>query len=279
MSVERSFHFYLDWNFDSNAESLLRQALEGGMDPNLKDPESGEGLIHVAARRRRLEPIKWLVEFGADLELENQHGKTAYVHCLRRGFDEIAAYLKGVGTRTTLQPADRFAVAVVGGDLESAKQIMAKDPFVVKTGNPEEDRLLADIAGRPQLDLAQFLVQAGADMEAKALDGGAALHQAAWFGQKEIAGMLIENNANLNCFENDHDSSPIGWAVHGAKYSGDSENRQADYSEIVRLLIDAGCSLKYPASISEAQDPPSVSFLDRLRRDASGPIARLLSNG
>jgi ankyrin repeat protein len=110
----------------------------------------------------------------------------------------------------------------------------------------------------------RLLIDAGADLAATGLDGGTALHQAAWFGQPENARLLIAAGAPLGIFDETHDSSPLGWAVHGSRYSGDAETRQDAYVELVVLLLDAGSGLKDEA------------YLQRLRNDASPRVAALL---
>ena len=78
--------------------------------------------------------------------------------------------------------------------------MLAVHPDAVRTGNAEEDRLLADVAGR------------------------------------------VDAGAPLDFFDAIHKSSPIGWAVHGSRYSGGAEERQyADPGDayLRRLLHDA----------------------------------------
>jgi len=279
MNSQPSFHYLLDWNFDQAAEKQLRNALEDGLDPNLTDSQTGEALIHVAARRRRLQAVQWLAQSGANVDQKNSCGKTAFVHCLRRGFSEISDYLKTRGAEIFLEPADRFAVAIIQGRLDEAKEILDEFPFVVKTGNPEEDRLLADVAGRAEYGALEFLIESGADLEAKALDGGGPLHQAAWFGQIQNVNRLVEAGASLDRFDNDHQSSAIGWAVHGAKYSGGAMDRLEVYQQIVSRLLEAGSALKYPQFLLDSDPKPSRSYLERLRSDAPKEILALLPDG
>ena len=65
-------------------------------------------------------------------------------------------------------------------------------------------------------------------------------------------------------YDGDHDSSPLGWAVHGARYSGGADEEQAAYVVLVKMLIQAGGGLRDQA------------FLERLRGDASATSSPLL---
>jgi hypothetical protein len=51
------------------------------------------------------------------------------------------------------------------------------------------------------------------------------LRQAAWFGQPDNARRLIDAGAPLDVLDATHEGSPIGWAVHGSRYSGGAEKR------------------------------------------------------
>ncbi|MCB0626880.1 MAG: ankyrin repeat domain-containing protein, partial [Saprospiraceae bacterium] len=265
---EMTLHELLDHSYGHDGDKTLRQRLGEGADPNLRD--DGETLLHVAARRRRDSAVAILLEHGADVDARNSHGKTAYTHAIRRGFHEVVAMLAAKGADTTLSAADRFAVAMISGRLSEAQEILARHPACARTGNPEEDRLLADLAGRAQFEPVAFLIEAGADLSAPGLDSGTPLHQSAWFGQPVNARLLLDAGAPLDIFDSIHGSSPIGWAVHGARYSGAAEQRQEAYLELVRMLLDAGSSLHYPGQ------PDDDAYLRRLRKDATPKIQELL---
>ncbi len=268
-----ALHRLLDFDYGPDGDQRLTAALHSGVDPNDRD-EAGEPLLLVAARRRRLEAVRILLDTGADINATNAHGKSAYAHATRRQFDEVTELLVERGADTTLSPADKLAVAVGTGDLGAACAVIEADPTVVRTGNPEEDRLLADIAGRGNsLDAVRLLVEAGADLTARGLDDGTPLHIAAWFGQPRNAAVLVHAGAPLELFDAVHQSSPLGWAVHGSRYSGAADERTDDYDAVVRLLLEAGARTCYPDDASDA-------YFRRLLGDASPSVgAILLGNG
>ena len=115
------------------------------------------------------------------------------------------------------------------------------------------------------------MIQAGADLTTPGLDDGTPLHQAAWFGQPNNARLLIDAGAPLEVFDRVHQSSPLGWAVHGSRYSGGAAQRQDQYCELVKILLQAGSSLRYP-------DEPegSKAYFARLIEDASPEVAATL---
>lgn len=265
-----SLHAFLDVDYGARGDADLIRHLESGADPNARDAATGEALLHVAVRRRRRGATAILLDHGADVDAPNAHGKTAYAHAIRRGFGEIVEVLVERGADRTLNDADRFAVAVVEGRLDDARAVLATQEGVARTGNPEEDRLLADVAGRQATEPVAMLIEAGADLRATGLDDGTPLHQAAWFGQPANARLLVDAGAPLEVFDGVHHSSPLGWAVHGARFSGGAESRQEAYVDIVRTLLEAGAEMRYSESSSDHD------FRERLRRDATPAILEVL---
>lgn len=266
-----NLHDFLDLSYGAEGDAQLRERLANGEDAKARFGPDDETPLFVATRRRRLEAVALLLDHGADIDATPLSGKSCYAHALRRGFDEVAELLRERGADTALNAADTFALAVTRGRLDEARALLAADPGVVRTGNPEEDRLLADIAGREPIAPVAFLIEAGADLGAPAMDDGTPLHQAAWFGQPANARMLVKAGAPLDVFDRVHDASPLHWAVHGARYSGTAMEHAARYVELVELLLEAGSSLRYPE-----EEPGSAAYLRRLHEDAPPRIAALL---
>ena len=259
---------FLDVHYGRDGDQLLADRLQKGSDPNEVSGAGAETPLHVAARRRRCRAVEILLDHGAHIDAVNGGGKTAYAHAIRRRFDDIGAVLENRGASTALSPADRLAVAVTHGDLDQARRLLKGRPGIVRTGNPEEDRLLADVAGRMATEPVALLIEAGSDLTAPGLDGGTPLHQAAWFGQPRNAALMIQAGAPLEIFDPVHESSPIGWAVHGSRYS--DPGAPGAYVELVSMFLEAGARVHYPGA------PESDAYFRRLMTDASPEVARVL---
>ena len=263
-----NLHELLDCNYGADGARELEVRL--AQDPDLEARDAvGETPLHVATRRRRCEAIELLLGAGAQIDAVSAHGKTAFAHALRRGFDDVVALLRRRGADERLNEADQFAVAVTEGRLDDARELLAAHPGVARTGTPEEDRLLADLAGRPAREPVALLIEAGADLAAPALDGGTPLHQTAWFGQPANARLLIEAGAPLDVFDPTHNASPIHWVAHGSRYSGGAAERQEAYVELMRILLEAGAKLHYPGGSGN-------EYIERLIEDASPQVGAVL---
>jgi len=188
-------HWVLDVQHDRARVALL---LEHGARPEQRVGPLEESALHVAVRRFRTQELEPLIAHGAEIDGETAGGMSAYRHALRRGFAAIVARLAELGCNTELTAADELALALNEGYLERARAALAAAPGLVPAAVPEEARLLCDLAGRnDSVEALRFLLDAGADLTARGLDGGTALHQAAWFAQPQTAELLIERGAAL----------------------------------------------------------------------------------
>lgn len=261
-----TLHDVLDRAYTRDAADRL---LASGEDPNARRGPLDETPLHVAVRRRRVEIIEPLVTAGAVLDATTRGGMTAYRHARRRGFTECAGALAALGCDTRMTEGDALAVALLDGDLATARARLARRPALARAKTPEEARLLPDLAGfEGRAEAVALLLDHGADIEARGLDGGTALHQACWFGAPASARLLLERGAPLGVLCEAHRTTPLGWVAHGSRYSGDAEARAASYVAITEMLLDAGAEIpgKDVATDREQLAGAAEPVVDVLRR-------------
>jgi len=103
--------------------------------------------------------------------------------------------------------ASSFPDAAKNGDLKLVKEFMAKGRKATETdpsGTPVI--VLASLGGNAEV--TNFLLQKGADPDARGRDGGAPLNAAAFLGRTEAAKALIAAGANVNT-RNNQGKSPL----------------------------------------------------------------------
>ena len=89
--------------------------------------------------------------------------------------------------------------ATVLGDLDSMKKMIAEDENRINERGPHDFALLWYPAiGRCKLDITEFLLENGADIEGQNYLGTTALHWAAMTGNVDLVKLLIENGADVN---------------------------------------------------------------------------------
>ena len=234
-------HRLLDHEFDAQK---LDAWLAEGDDPNATHGEIDETPQHVAVRRRRLEALDPLLAAGAAIDARTRGGKSAWVHAYRRGFDEICEALAERGAVCEPNDADQLAALLTQRRIDEAQALLEREPELARSTNPEEARVLPDVVGYDRLESCRLLLDHGAEIAARGLDGGTALHVTAWFGAPHCTELLIERGAPLELRCVDHDLTPLGWAAHGSQYSGAADERQEVYVEIVERLLQAGAVIE-----------------------------------
>lgn len=234
-------HWLLDFEFSMDR---VLEHLEGGADPNTRVGPFEETALHVAVRRRRVEMVGPLLDAGAEIDALTAGGKTAWVHAYRRGFNEVTEALAQRGANCKPNGADDLAEALMRDDVAAAAGMLRDDPSLARGAGPEEARALPDITGYDRVAGMKLLLDHDAPIDARGLDGGTALHQAAWFGAAQAVALLIERGAALEIRGDRYELPPLGWACHGSRYSGGASERSQVYAEIAQGLLFAGASFQ-----------------------------------
>ncbi len=89
------------------------------------------------------------------------------------------------------------------GNIEVVKQHLAKGVDIDAVDSVSGITPLAWAVIRGQSQMAELLVQHGADVNAKNNDGGTSLHAAAFLGRVEIVKLLVQHEADINAKNND----------------------------------------------------------------------------
>jgi ankyrin repeat protein len=186
-------------------ERLLARdpALVGAVDAHRKTP------LHLAAEHDHAEVAELLIEAGADLEAWTTWGTTplewAGVLGSRRTGDALVRH----GARLTLGAAaglgrlDAVRAMSEGGAISPA--------FVLACRNGHTD-------------VARFLLDSGADVNARGIFAATGLHWAAINGHTATVRFLLDHGADPSLRDTKFDSDALGWA------------REGGHAEVVALL-------------------------------------------
>jgi len=98
---------------------------------------------------------------------------------------------------------DSIWSAAAEGNLNAVKKYLAKGIDINAKGGSLKSSALLSATLYDQVKVVEFLIQNGADVNAKGEDGGTALHAAAFLGQYTVTKLLIQNGADVNARNND----------------------------------------------------------------------------
>jgi ankyrin repeat protein len=88
-----------------------------------------------------------------------------------------------------------------GGNLKAVQQAVEKDPNLVKATEWENATLLHDAVIQNHIDIAKYLLEKEADVNAVKTDGVTALHMAARNGNIEMMMLLLQWGATINAVD------------------------------------------------------------------------------
>ena len=222
---------------------IVRLLLEAGADVNSRMSERAEPLLISAIRRgASCEVVRMLLSAGADIDAQNGTGETVLMVAAKRERAELAKILINAGADVNINRREYG----YGG---TALLCLAMQDFH-QSARAEGHNL--------RLQIARWLITAGAELEAKDAPGATALHHVAEAGTSELLSLLIQAGANVEN-EMTRGSRPL----EDAAWMGKVKN--------VRLLIEAGAEVKIRKGYSGSNVLHSVA-----ERFADGAGSRVL---
>jgi len=146
----------------------------------------------------------------------------------------------------------RLAQAAETGNEALVQQIMQQHPSILARLSPNAARRIVGAAVRNNTRAVELLLAQGWLSNAALDNNQTALHYAAWHGNLAMVRALLEHNAPVNIFENEHGGSPLAWALHGSLYGWHRD--QGDYPGVAHALLAAGAAIPRPERPLEAAE-------------------------
>ena len=146
----------------------------------------------------------------------------------------------------------RLVQAAEVGDEPLFQRILQQQPTLFARLSSNAARRIVGVAVRNNTRALELLLGHGWPANATLENNQTALHYAAWHGNLAMVRALLNRNAPVNVFENQHGGSPLGWALHGSLHGWHCDT--GDYIGVTKALLDAGADIPKPDRPLEATD-------------------------
>lgn len=205
-------------------EAVTKYLSEGG-DPNAMDA-SGQGLLHNSVQYEQYQTMLLLLDYGAQIDLQNSDGATAFLLAAGKGRLDMAQALADRGANT--QSLDNAAQNAVFYGARSGNVSMLDYLFGIGLSSRNLDtdgqNPLHLLTSNQQRAIAQRLLESGADLyAAKYSSGDTPLHIAAQAGADELSQLYIATEGSaLLSIVNKSGNTPLNSAVASSSVADES---------------------------------------------------------
>jgi ankyrin repeat protein len=239
---------------DAFALSLLLDALQGSEAARMATEALPEAAAHAS-----LPVVAALLGAGADPSAD-EDGVSALRLAVRAGRTDAAARLRAVGATDDVTDIDHFIGACISGDRSAAEGILAGYPDLPGRLTDRDRAVIVDAAGSRPASTIALMLDLGFSPLARNQLGEQPLHTAAYNGNAAVTQLLLGAGADVDARDARFDGTPLAFATVG---SGEQAGQPGDWTETVRLLIEAGASRH---DVWVAGKPPSEQIAAMLQR-------------
>jgi len=223
--------------------------------------ENGVSVLHRAAIQGSKIIVQYLIDNNAEVCAEDRWGKTPFIYAKDRGHDKVADLLF-LHSQLEISNAEEtikiFNELAHEGKLFEVTEMVKRYPRLIlsETYNSSNTTPLHAAASSGHVDVVQFLLDKGADINSKDQYGQTPLHDAADNGQKRMAKFLLDNGADVDARMH-NDFTPLYMAADGG------------HRDVVMLLLRKGANVN-------ARDASGKTIWLRMREKGKYDIAGLL---
>lgn len=176
---------------------LVRLFVEAGMNPNLRDPNSGFTVLMLAANVGKAEAAEALIEGGADPNARDASGKTPLLYASVTPQTEVIKTLlkfradpNAVDQQESVTPLHVIIRGAQPGSVDAVSVLVANGANLELADSKGVTPLLLAVRSCDTAPIVRLLVQAGSNVNARDNFGSSALALAEAFGCKDSTEVL-----------------------------------------------------------------------------------------
>lgn len=210
-------------------KDVAKLLLDRGADINIKQRDSGSTALHITAGWGKVDMVNFLLDHGADIEAKINCGSTPLGYTIELGKMSTANLLLDRGANIQAQQRDDgHTILHLMAYFEKADMV----DFLLDHGADIEAK--TDYGSTPfglaiekkKKDVAKLLLDRGANIQAQQRDGGyTILHLTAEWGEADMINFLLDHGADTEA-KTETGSTPLDRA------------KQFEKSDVVKLLLD-----------------------------------------
>jgi ankyrin repeat protein len=209
--------------------------------------------LPAAAKAGAVTAVERLLELGFAVDTRDHQGATALLHACGAGQREVAALLLDKGADTTLAATNGMTplAAAVSARREALVALLLQNSVAVDQRLPGEATALMIAAAMGYPDLAEQLLDGGADVNAVDERGHSPLHAAAQYGfdhndslrARRLFDVLLKRGADVGMADKEGKTPLL--LLLGAHLRPGSECDPTHIGALVPVLLDAGATLEH----------------------------------
>jgi len=242
---------------------LLKYLISKGSFVNVALPWDNSSLLHVAARSQQTETLKLLLLLGANIDRQDESGKTPLHVSVETGnLEVIKCLLKHGADVNAMNSAYQTPLQIAASQGKQVVRELLNYGASVDSVNNNGWTPLNTVANKGHVEVVQELMKHGANVDRVNNGGWAPLNVAAK-GHMEVARELLNRGSSVDSV-NDHGWTPLNTAAkgghvevvrellkHGAVVDSVNDNgwtplntaAKEGHMEVVRELLKHGASL------------------------------------
>ena len=233
----------------------VEKFIDDGAGVNTED-HKGQTALHYAAKAGNKEVVELLIKAGADLNCRDKDGQTPASLAMANDHISVVELLVSKGADVSLHLSAYLGdLAKVKSFIESGIDINAKGQFGVTP-------LYLSLINRLHKDVAELLLDKGANPNTTAKNDATLLHQWAWGGDpanaKSVIEFLIRKGADVNALQGESRWTPLHSACHQGRGS------------VAKVLIDNGADVNAKTggqtALSLAKEKGHQEVIELLRK-------------
>lgn len=178
--------------------------------------------LHIAAQNGYDEIIEFLISMGADIDAKDLEGDTSLICSIKERHRDTSSLLVKKGAHYDIYSA------AMASDLETVQKLLNNNPELIsKTFGKYHNSLLHSAAIGGSIDVANFVIEKGIDVNVKNDNDTTPLSLAALYGnykdEYKMVKYLIIKGANVNARDK-YDETPLHYVHYAVKKNKDAKD-------------------------------------------------------